>query len=187
MSKLLFYQYKLLKIENLHDSVFNSIEQYGFKAKCLNPENELEYRLNFYRYRAGLFITDFFPAIWESDPDCFRKLTSKEGYAVNIRKIITTCFFIFHNEVFSRDNQNAMVLSGSYAFGEQPLAETGISRKLKVYRDIFIPLAYKYDYQLIDIFELNAVIMSGNMNRLAKKEIIGIYHEFKENAGKGKQ
>lgn len=175
-----FYPYQLVKKQALTDNLFKSIEQYKFRVSCLNRTEKLDYLLNFYLFNSYMYITDFFPAVWEKDPDCFKKLTSSEGFLINIRKTILSCFYIYHREINPSPSNKAMVLSGSYLTGEEPLPEIGISRKLKIYREIFKPLVNQYNYRFVDIFEKNAVIVVKQNSKPDDIEIISDYLSFKE-------
>lgn len=173
------YKYNLSKFIIRNDHPAKYLIQYGFKVNCLNKNCSLNYLLNFYKYKSYLYITDFFPAVWENDENCFRRLTSTEGLTINIRKTVITCLLIFHERIRPMNHDSAMVISGSYLDGEKPDPEFKISRKLKLYWNIFKPLALDLNLKIVELLDLNAVILIDRNTKYTDAEIRADYLEFK--------
>lgn len=175
------YPYQFGKIQICNDNLKYLI-QYQFKVNCMNSNKVLDYALNFYKYDKFLYITDYFPVKWENDSKCFQKLLStEENISVNVKKIVTTCFMIFHERII-RINKNAgFVVSGSYVEGEKPLPGLNYSRKLKLYWLIFKPLVSALHYKIVEIFDYNAIVIIRNDCQISDEMIREKYLDFKNN------
>ena len=158
---------------------FNRLVQFRFEADCLNRPEKLTYLYNLGRFGDFLYITDFFPAMWRDEADCFKRLTSLEGYQINIRKTVKTCFVIFRMEIFAKEPQACMVLSGSYAYNETIPAKGGMSRKLLIYRSLLSGVAREHGFRYVEIPELNAVIIVHRQSGPADQAVISAYRSFK--------
>lgn len=153
------------------------LDQYRINARRSDNGEEIDYRVNFYTYRGYMLITDIFPASWEQEEDCFSRLTSHEGVFVNMRKLAVTSLYIFCREFLPVNGYAAMVVSGSYAPGEE---QSGISRKLRIYKNIFDPLLEDLGLVGIDIPELNALIIRSTGSGIDEDRIREDYYAFKD-------
>jgi hypothetical protein len=173
------YDYRFSKKEVRENAAAKHLIQYVFQVNCLNKKCDLNYLLNLYEYKSYLYITDIFPAVWENDDECFHKLISMEGYTVNFRKIAITCLMIFHEKISPHNINAAMVISGSYVKGEKPDPVLNISRKLKLYWNLFKPIAAELNYKFVEVLNYNAVILINRNCNITEEKIIADYIEFK--------
>ena len=178
MDKLPLYPYSFLEKKTTAGSKTNEFEQYVIDAWCTNRNEKIEYLLNLYRYGTYLYISDILPRLWENEPDCFTRFTSHEGYAVNMKKISITCLYIFFENVANRNNDAALVISGSYQAGEDKLKD---SRKLKLYKYFFLPYLFELHLRLIGIEGMNAFVLIKKESALQNETIINDYKKFKSN------
>lgn len=155
---------------------FEEIVDYDLKVPCTNKEVVVDYIFRSYRYKAYLYITDIFPKIYEHDSKCFQHITSREGYAVNMRQLSVSCLVIFVKHFTGKEKESAMVISGSYEIGEPT---GGVSRKLKLYRYFFFPLLESLELRSVDMFEQNAFILVHKDSVRAADEIRQEYMNFK--------
>lgn len=169
------YDYKYIKTAT-DRAPFDAVIDYGLKVPCTGRDVMLDYIFRSYRYGSWLYVTDIFPQMYENDNNCFKRFTSHEGLAVNMRRLSVTCVVIFVNHFIAQDPDSAMVISGSYAPGEP--AE-GMSRKLKLYRYFFMPLLDELDLRSVDMLDANAFILVSKGNCLSDDEIRQKYMEFK--------
>lgn len=155
---------------------FDEIVEYILKVPCTNCNGTIEYVFRSYRYSENIFITDMFPKIYENNPDCFKTLTSHEGYSVNMRRIAITCLVIFIRNFISANNKNAMVISGSYGKGEK---QVGMSRKLRLYWYFFSSLLNDLNLRAINLFQHNAFILVSRECTVDDSVFAGKYLRFK--------
>ncbi len=174
------YNYQLVKQESRND-IFDCLIQYAFQVTGNSDAPPIDYTFNFSRYKSYLYITDYFPTLWVHHVDRANKLLSvEENQAVNFRKITLTCFYIFHQEISTLDENAAFVACGSYLHGEKSLPEIKISRKLKLYLAILKPIAENLGYRIVEIFNLNAFVMIKDSSGIPDEQIRNDYQEFKE-------
>lgn len=155
---------------------FKETEDYILTVPCLNRKETLDYIFRSYRFRDYLYITDIFPKMFENDSRCFQRFTSREGFAVNMRRLAVTCLAIFVKHIMNGNPQNAMVISGSY---EDHEPHNGASRKLKLYQYFFMPLLEELGLYSIEMFEDNAFILVSKNNPLSHADIKKEYLDFK--------
>lgn len=155
--------------------------QFGFAVDDINSKKQIPYLFNFYAFKSYLYITDYFPAMWENHPDRVNKLLSQEtGFKVNFKKITLTCFYIFHEEIVSKNKDAAFIANGSLIAGEEYLADVNISRKLMLYWKILTPHIEAHDYRTVDLFKHNAFAIVKKTHPMTDEEIIRDYDNFKK-------
>lgn len=157
---------------------FEETVNYILTVPCVNRKEVLTYIFRSYRYREYLYITDIFPKMYEHDNRCFRRFTSREGFAVNMRRLSVTCVAIFFKHIINDNPKKAMVISGSYEDNEPT---QGASRKLKLYQYFFTPLLEPLNLYSVNMFEENALILIRKDNPLSEMEIRQEYLNFKSN------
>lgn len=155
---------------------FEETVDYSLTVPCVNRQETLAYIFRSYRFHDYLYITDIFPKLFENDDRCFRRFTSREGFAVNMRRLSITCLVIFVEHFMKDDPKRAMVVSGSYEDNE---SDKGVSRKLKLYYYFFTPLLEQLKLRSIEMFEENAFILISKDNSLSDVEIKQEYLNFK--------
>lgn len=175
MREVDIYPYKELQDSSKKSSLFSEIKDYELTVPCLNKD-EIKYIFRSYCYNSYLYITDIFPAMWDGLDDCFKRIISREGYAVNMRKLSVTCVYIFVKHYISASEDNAMVISGSYEYGED---ESNISRKLRLYWAFFSPLLDLLSLRAVPIWELNAFVLVDKNCSLKDEVIVSDYRNFK--------
>jgi hypothetical protein len=161
-----------------NNSPFSKIEDYEIDVPCLNKNEKIKYLFRSYCFRDYLYITDIFPSMWEGQDDCFKRIISREGYSVNMRKLSVTCLAIFAKHYMAGHINNAMVISGSYEYGED---DSNVSRKLRLYWAFFSPLLEKLFLRAIQIRELNAFVLINKNSCMEDCKIIKDYSDFKNN------
>ena len=159
---------------------FEETVDYVLTVPCVNRQEVLDYIFRSYRFRDYLYITDIFPRMFENDERCFRRFTSREGFAVNMRRLAVTCLAIFVRHFMEDDSKSAMVISGSYEDNE---TGKGASRKLKLYRYFFAPLLEEWNLRSVAMFEENAFILVRKDHPLPDAEIRQEYLDFKSTKG----
>lgn len=155
---------------------FEETKDYILTVPCLNRLETLDYIFRSYRFRDYLYITDIFPKMFEHDSRCFQRFTSREGLAVNMRRLAVTCLVIFVRHIMDDNPKSAMVISGSYEDGE---LHEGASRKLKLYWYFFTPLLEELGLCSVEMFKENAFILINKNNPLSHAEIKKEYLDFK--------
>lgn len=175
MRELDVYPYKEMPGSVKSSLLFSEIKDYELTVPCLNQE-VITYIYRSYCYNDYLYITDIFPAMWDGLDDCFKRITSREGYTVNMRKLSVTCLYIFVKHYISAHKDNAMVISGSYEYGED---ESHISRKLRLYRAFFFPLLDQLSLRVVPIWELNAFVLTDRKSKIEDEIIVNDYRNFK--------
>lgn len=158
--------------------LFNETIDYRITVPCINIEKSLEYIYRLYKFGSYIYITDIFPEIFANDTKCFQRLTSHEGFSINMRKLSITCLKIFITEFINNNNvNNVMVISGSYEINE---TANGPSRKLRLYWYFFYPLFERYELIAINLFDKNAFLIYSKHSTLNSETIINDYLEFKK-------
>jgi hypothetical protein len=160
-----------------NDSPFSKIEDYEIDVPCINKNESIKYLFRSYCFRDYLYLTDIFPAMWNGQDDCFKRIISREGYSVNMRKLSVTCLAIFVKHYIKSYMDNAMVVSGSYEYGEN---ETNVSRKLRLYWAFFSPILERLSLRAVPIWELNALVLINKDSNLEDHKIIKDYSDFKK-------
>ena len=174
------FPYRFSKEKKRNDR-FEYLHQFSFSANNLEGGNPVYYLVNFYRCKQYLYIIDFFPEEWNNQPDCTNKILCREEEArVNFRKIIKTCFTIFHHEISPIHEDAALVISGSLTKDEQPLPGLSISRKLKFYWQVLEPIAQSLNYRMIKIFEMSTIIFIRKSSTLPDEKISKDFVQFKQ-------
>lgn len=158
------------------NSPFSKIENYEIDVPCLNKNEQIKYLFRSYCFRDYLYVTDIFPAMWDGQHDCFKRITSRQGYSVNMRKLSVTCLVIFVMHYIKNHVNNAMVISGSYEYGED---DSNVSRKLRLYWAFFSPLLEKLSLRAIQIQNLNAFVLISKDCSMEDDKIIKDYSDFK--------
>ena len=155
---------------------FDCVTDYLLKVPCTNRPDVLDYVYRLYCYDKLMYITDIFPKMFADDPRCFKRFTSREGYAVDMRKLSLSCLQIFVDEFIANDLSAVMVVSGSYEPGED---EQGPSRKLKLYWYFFKSHLDELHLRVIDLWHLNAFLLTSVDNPHEDSELSSIYSTFK--------
>lgn len=172
------YQFSKTKTQN---GIFSCLIQYTFFAKCLSSNKKIEYVFDLFKLKSYLYITVYYPAIWDGHSDRTNKLLSKEeDLRVNFRKMTLTCFYIFHKEVSPHSIDAAFVANGSLVKGEQLLPGLNISRKLKLYWEILKPVAEELNYRIVEVLEYNAIVLIKKESNIPDQQIWNDYAEFKK-------
>lgn len=176
------YSYKYMNsFSTGNESPFSKIEDYEIDVPCLNKNENIKYLFRSYCFRDYLYITDIFPAMWNGQDDCFKRIISREGYSVNMRKLSITCLAIFVKHYIESHIDNAMLVSGSYEYGED---DSNISRKLRLYWDFFSPILKSLSLRAVQIWELNAFVLINKNSNIEDHKIIKDYSDFKNNKRK---
>ncbi len=157
--------------------LFSEIADYAVDAVDLGCGNTVPYTCRSYRYDGFLYITDIFPSAWDNDPLCFKRIISREGTPVNMRRVSVTCLVLFTEQYTSRDKNAVMVVSGSYAPGEK---EEGPSRKLKLYRAFFEPLIERLGLRILHSSTMNAFMLMDRRACVTDEQVENSYAEFKK-------
>lgn len=174
------FDYHFVK-EAKQKGILKDLIQFGFNVEDLNSKEQVPYLFNFYAVKSYLYITDYFPAMWENHPDRVNKLLSQEtGFKVNFKKITLTCFYIFHEQIVSKNKDAAFIANGSLIAGEAYLADVNISRKLMLYLRILPPHIEASDYRIVDLFKHNAFAIVKKTHPLSDEEIQCDYDDFKK-------
>lgn len=158
------------------DDPFPETVDYLITVPCLNREEKLTYIFRSYCFESYLYITDYFPSMYEDDDQKFRRFTSHEGFSVNMRQISITCLAIFVKHFINKDIRKAMVISGSYQDNETP---SGPSRKLNLYKYFFYPLLEEFQLRSVEMMEHNAFILTHRENPISDDDIMRCYLTFK--------
>jgi hypothetical protein len=157
---------------------FSKIEDYEIVVPCLNKDENIDYLFRSYCFRSYLYVTDIFPAMWDGSNDCFKRIISREGYTVNMRKLSVTCLAIFIKHYIGNHVDSAMVVSGSYEYGED---NSNVSRKLRLYWAFFAPLLEKLSLRAVCIPELNAFVLVDKNSSVSDQKVVRDYGDFKNN------
>ena len=168
-------EYSFLK-RTENDGPFEEVIDYLLKVPCVNRPDILDYVFRLYRYSEHLFITDMFPMMYADDPKCFKRFTSHDGYSVNMRKLSVCCLRIFVNDFLHNDPEHVMVVSGSYAPGEE---EQGSSRKLRLYWYFFAPLLDELGLEAILLPTWNAFLLARTASVTDKTTLENTYIKVK--------
>lgn len=179
MTDISIFPYRYLKTQlyTEQDSLFREIKDYELDVPCLDTGQELKYLFRTYRFNSYLYITDIFPAMWENEKDCFKRILSHEGHRVNMRRLSVTCLVAFKEYYIKYDINSAMVISGSYEYGED---EKQVSRKLRLYWSFFEPLLDILSLRVIQIEELNAFVLTDKKSDIEPYRIKEDYQTFKK-------
>jgi len=175
------YGYLDTKLYPDPEALFSEIRDYGLGVPCMDTGSELKYLFRTYRFNSYLYITDIFPAMWENEKDCFKRILSHEGHRVNMRRLSVTCLIAFKKHYISLDINSAMVISGSYEYGED---ESQVSRKLRLYWAFFAPLLDSLSLRAVQIQDFNAFILIDKDSSIEDKRIIEDYRTFKKRQSK---
>ncbi len=159
------------------DYPFPEIVDYKITVPCLNREDTLIYIFRSYCYGSYLYITDYFPQLYENDSRRTSRFTSHEGYSINMRQLSVTCLAIFVEHFIKNDLRKAMVISGSYQDNEN---KCGPSRKLKLYQYFFYPLLTQLNLRSVEMMEYNAFILTCRENPISDNEIRQCYLAFRK-------
>lgn len=171
------YRYLRTKLFSEPEALFKEIKDYELDVPCIDTGVELKYIFRSYRFNTYLYITDIFPAMWENDNDCFKRILSHEGNRVNMRRLSVTCLVAFKEQYISQHTDSAMVISGSYEYGED---ETAVSRKLRLYWAFFAPLLDDLSLKAVQISRLNAFVLIDKNNAKKDRDIVEEYITFKK-------
>ena len=155
---------------------FDEVTDFLLKVPCQGKADTIDYIYRLYRFGADLYITDIFPKMYEGDSRCFKRFTSHEGYNVNMRSLAVSCLRIFVNEIISANHDAVMVVSGSYADGED---EDGPSRKLKLYWYCFKPLLGELNLRMVDVSGHNAFMLLRGDSGVSDDLLMRQYLAFK--------
>lgn len=179
MADISIFPYKYLRVKHYDEpnALFNEIKDYELDVPCVDTGYELKYLFRTYRFNSYLYITDIFPAMWENEKDCFKRILSHEGHRVNMRKLSVTCLVAFKEHYIKYDTNAAMVISGSYEYGEN---ENQISRKLRLYWAFFQPLLDELSLRVVQIPELNAFVLIDEGSGIEAYRIKEDYQTFKK-------
>ena len=179
MADISIFPYRYLKVKHYDDpnALFNEIKDYELDVDCIETGTELKYLFRTYKFSSYLYITDIFPAMWENEKDCFKRLLSHEGHRVNMRKLSVTCLIAFKEHYIKHAIDSAMVISGSYEYGEDV---NQISRKLRLYWAFFQPLLEKLSLKVVQIPELNAFVLIDRNSGIESNHIKEDYQTFKK-------
>ena len=158
------------------NSLFSEVIDYEIDAQCVQSSAIIPYLFRSYLFGKSLYITDIFPKMWENENDCFKRIISREGYAVNMRRLSVTCLYIFFHHHAERDATAIMVVSGSYEPQED---EAQVSRKLRLYWAFFQPLFETLSIKAVKMFDLNAFALLRKDNPISEEQIINHYKLFK--------
>lgn len=169
------FEYRFDRIIRGEDPFPETVD-YLLTVPCVNRNDTLIYIFRAYCFKSFLYITDFFPKMYEDDSRRFRRFTSHEGYSVNMRRLSVTCLAIFVEHFIKVDPRKAMVISGSYQDGEKP---EGPSRKLRLYRYFFYPLLDQFQLRSVEMMEQNAFILTSRSSPIPDEEIRHSYLTFK--------
>jgi len=175
------YVYSGTKKNEMNGAIFSEITDFNLQVPCLDTGVTLKYIFRVYKFNDYLYITDMFPAHWENEKDCFKRILSHEGNRVNMRQLSITCLVAFREYYIKSDNTAAMVVSGSYQYGED---DSGVSRKLRLYWMFYKPLLETLSLRAIQITELNAFVLTDKDNSMENLRIIEDYRRFKKQQNK---
>jgi len=159
------------------NALFSEITDFNIQLPCLDTGVMLEYIFRAFRFNDYLYITDMFPVKWENEKDRSKRILSREGNRINMRKLSATCLVAFYEHYMKHDNDATMVIRGSYQHGEK---EEGVSRKLPIYWAIYEPLFETLSLKAVKIFELNAFVMTPKNSRIEDQRIIEDYRTFRK-------
>lgn len=179
MTEINIFPYRYLRTKQFpgSEALFREIKDYELDVPCIDTGVELKYIFRTYQFNSFLYITDIFPAIWENEKDCFKRILSHEGNRVNMRRLSITCLLAFKEHFIRQDIDSAMVISGSYGYGED---ETAVSRKLRLYWAFFAPLLDDLSLRAVQISSLNAFVLIDKNNAKKDRDIIEEYITFKK-------
>ncbi|MFV0419375.1 MAG: hypothetical protein ACK5KT_11675 [Dysgonomonas sp.] len=179
MAEINIFPYRYLRTKQFPESeaLFGEIKDYELDVPCIDTGVELKYIFRSYRFNTYLYITDIFPAMWENDNDCFKRILSHEGNRVNMRRLSVTCLLAFKEHYIRQDIDSAMVISGSYEYGEN---ETAVSRKLRLYWAFFAPLLDLLSLRVVQISSLNAFVLIDKNSAKKDRDIVEEYITFKK-------
>jgi len=171
------YVYSGTKKNIENGALFSEITDFNLQAPCLDTGITINYIFRVYRFNDYLYITDVFPARWENEKDCFKRILSHEGNRINMRQLSVTCLAAFHEYYIKSEKTAAMVISGSYQYGED---ENSVSRKLRLYWAFFEPLLETLSLRAVQIRELNAFVLTDKDNSMENLRIIEDYRRFRK-------
>jgi len=171
------YVYSGTRKNVINGALFREITDFNLEAPCLDTGVMLKYIFRVYRFNDYLYITDVFPAKWENEKDCFKRILSHEGNRINMKQLSITCLTAFREYYIKRDKTAAMVISGSYQYGED---DGNVSRKLRLYWAFFEPLLETLSLRAVQIRELNAFILTDKDNSMENLRIIEDYRTFRK-------
>lgn len=179
MTEINIFPYRALKTKLFSEpeTLFGEIKDYELDVPCIDTGAKLKYIFRTYRFNSYLYITDIFPAMWENEKDCFKRILSHEGNRVNMRRLSVTCLVAFKEQYIRHHKDSAMVISGSYEYGED---ETAVSRKLRLYWAFFTPLLDNLSLRAVQISSLNAFVLIDKNSMKRDRDIIEEYITFKK-------